>query len=299
MPGRLGKLLFIILLLISGASKAQEVKIHGAFIEDSLTIGQPVSFWLTASYPRSLELVFPDSSTSFAPFEFESKKYFETRLSNELAFDSAVYTLQSFEIDPIQYLRLDAIILTTVDSVVISSPLDSIYLMELAPVVSDTTRLKTNLEYRAVNRQFNFPLMYYITGGLILLIVILLLIFGRKIIKIIKIKRLEKEYRIFSEKFGVSIRLLKDNAQPEEAEKALTLWKHYQERLDRKPFSSLTTKEIIALSFAHELEAPLKSIDKVVYGRRHQEDIYQDFQQIEDFADERFQKRVAEIRNGE
>ena len=100
-----------------------------------------------------------------------------------MAFDSTVYTVQSFEIDKVQYLQLPAIILNGSDSTVINTPLDSIFLTELAPFVSDSTSLKKNLAYQNVNTQFNYPLLYYVLGGLILLTIILLLIFGKRIIK--------------------------------------------------------------------------------------------------------------------
>ena len=111
-------------------------------------------------------------------------------------------------------------------------------------------------------------------------------------------RKLTRDYRSFSEKFGEYISHLKNDPLPDTAEKALTVWKKYQERLDKVRFSSLTTKEILSIDFASELEKPLKSIDRVVYGKRIQDNIYQDFQQIEDFSDERFQLKVAEIKHG-
>ena len=270
---------------------------NGGFVEDSLVIGQEISYWISASYPPSMEMVFPDSNYTFSPFEFSDKTYFKTQLIDGLAFDSTVYRLQSFEIDPIQYLQINAIIIGA-DSAVFQTPRDSIFLTELAPVVTDTTQLKTNLNFQAVNTQFNYPLLYYVVGGLLVLILILLLIFGKRIIKYFKVRKLTRDYRSFSEKFGEYISHLKNDPLPDTAEKALTVWKKYQERLDKVRFSSLTTKEILSIDFASELEKPLKSIDRVVYGKRIQDNIYQDFQQIEDFSDERFQLKVAEIKHG-
>ncbi len=292
-----GKVIIILSLLFSFQLKSQEIKVQGGFIEDSLVIGQEINFWVTAIYPPNLELVFPDSNYTFTPFEFSSKAYFETELRNNLAFDSTVYTLQSFEIDPVQYLQLNTIIIGT-DSTTIQTPLDSIYLTELAPVVTDTTKLKTNLDFQAVNTQFNYPLLYYNLGGLIVLTVVLLLIFGKRIVKYLKVKKLTRDYKSFSQIFSNYIHELKKEPLPETAELALVSWKKYLEKLDSVRFSSLTTKEILLLDFTQELENPLKSIDRVVYGKRKQDNIYQDFQKIEDFSDERFQKKIAEIKYG-
>ena len=299
MRERPGKLITILTLFFSLTAHSQEISVKGGFVEDSLVIGQKINYWISATYPASMEMIFPDSNYTFSPFEFADKTYFTTELRGKLAFDSTIYTLQSFEIDPVQYLQLNAIILSVEDSTLIESPLDSIYLTELAPQVSDSTKLKTNLDYQAVNTQFNYPLMYYILGGLALLIIIFLLVFGKRIIKYLKVKKLERDYRSFSGAFNDYINTLKKEPEPQTAEAALTIWKKYQQRLDKVAFASFTTKDILALDYTNELKEPLNSIDRVVYGRRIQENVYQDFQQIEDFTDERFQKKVAEIKHGE
>lgn len=284
-------------MLLTLCSQGQQINVRGGFVEDSLLIGQNINYWLTASYPASMEMVFPDSNYTFSPFEYADKTYFTTQFRDGLAFDSTVYTLQSFEIDPVQYLQLTTVVLG-LDSTVIESPLDSIFLTELAPVVSDTTKLKENLAFQDVNTQFNYPLFYYILGGVILLVIILLLIFGNRIIKYFRLRKLEKDYKSFTEAFNAYINKLKDSPEPDMAEQALTIWKRYQQKLDKVAFTTLTTKEILTLEFASELEKPLKSIDRTVYGKRIQESIYQDFQQIEDFTDDRFRKKVEELKHG-
>ncbi|MEM7298070.1 MAG: hypothetical protein AAF391_07370, partial [Bacteroidota bacterium] len=244
------KLVFVIAMIFVFHTKGQEITVRGGFVEDSLLIGQNINYWLTASYPASLEMVFPDSNYTFSPFEYADKTYFPTQFREGLAFDSTVYTLQSFEIDPVQYFKLITVVLDGSDSTIIDSPQDSIFLTELAPMVSDTTALKENLAYQDVNTQFNYPLFYYIIGGVLLLVIILLLIFGKKIIKFFKLRKLERDYKTFSEAFNAYVRKLKDTPEPDIAEKALSIWKMYQQRLDKVAFTTLTTKEILTLEFA-------------------------------------------------
>ncbi len=128
MRGGLGKLLIAtVTFFFSVQSYGQEISVKGGFLEDSLLIGQNVNFWMSATYPPSLEMVFPDSLYSFNPYEISGKQFFETRVVDGLAYDSTVYTLQSFEIDKVQYLKLPAIILNEGDSTIIETRLDSIY----------------------------------------------------------------------------------------------------------------------------------------------------------------------------
>ena len=131
-----------------------------------------------------------------------------------------------------------------------------------------------------------------------LLSIVLLLIFGKKIIKYFKLKRLAKDYRTFSEALDAYVNSLKQEPSPRLAEQALSLWKSYQQKLEKVAFTTLTTKEILALSFANELENPLRSIDRAVYGNRTDDNLYQEFQLIENFAQERYHKRVDEIKYG-
>ncbi len=297
-PGRI-LLSILIPLLFSNRLQAQEIIVNGGFVEDSILIGKNVQYWISATYPSEMEVSFPDSLYDFTPFEYASKTYFTSQiLENGLIFDSTIYFVQSFEIDLVQYMQLPATVLHGKDSTIIKSPLDSIYLTELVPVVSDSTKLKTNLNYQAVNTQFNYPLLYYILGGLLLITIILGIVFGKKIIKWFKLRKLHKQYIKFNEQFTEHIKRLKVDPDPKLAEETLTIWKKYQEGLDRVPFTVLTTKEILSENFTQELEKPLKSIDRVVYGNRVQEDVYQEFNQMEDFTQDRYSKKVDQIKDG-
>ncbi|MEP5611387.1 MAG: hypothetical protein ABJP45_04025 [Cyclobacteriaceae bacterium] len=298
MQGGRGRFLIILILSLSTKVFSQEIKVNGGFVEDSLLIGQDINFWITATYPADQEMVFPDSLYDFSPFEFSSKTFFPTKSEGSIAFDSTVYSIQSYEVDLVQYLALPAVILDGLDSTVLLTGIDSIVLTELAPIVSDTTQLIANTNYESVNTLFNFPLMYIIIGAFIFVVLLILLIFGKRMLRFIKLRKLRKDYEKFSEQLAGYINNLKSNPESSTAEQALFFWKRYQERLDKIPFTKLTTKEILAESSAKELAKPLHSIDRLVYGKRDTETIFQDFQQIEDFTQYRYNKKVEEIRDG-
>lgn len=291
---------FVSILLVLTASWlcAQEVHVRGGFVEDNLRVGQPVTFWLVAEYPPALEMVFPDSNARYGTFEWIATTYYPTQLIDGAAYDSTAYTLQSFEIDQKQFLKLEAFILNADDTVSYSTPWDSIFLTELAPVVTDTTQLKTNLDFQVVGSRFNYPLMYYVLGGLALLLILLALIFGRQIIKYFKLRGLARDYRLFSEALDGHIGALKKEPTALQAEQAVLLWKKYQQRLEKLAFTTLTTKEILDLKFTSELANPLKSIDRAIYGKHTDERLYQEFQLIENFAQERYKQKVSDIKHG-
>ena len=291
--------LFFVLALVFGMSQAQEIRVKGGFIQDSLKIGMNVEYWMSARYPSNLDLLLPDSNFNFSPYEFGGRKFFETTADSTIAFDSVVYSLQSFEIDKVQFLQLPATIIQESDSSLLFTDTDSIYLIELVPVATDTTALIANTDYQKVKRAFNSPLAMIIVGTLLLVAIIVLIVFGKKIRRHFKLKRMAKSHATFIDKMASLVEQLKKEGTPPIAENALTEWKSYMEKLEKKPFTKLTSKELTQMSFAQELKDPLKAIDRCVYGKISSDTVYQDFQHLEDFTVNRYQHLVECIKHGQ
>lgn len=290
--------IFFIGLLISLASYGQKITVKGGFVQDSVRIGENIDYWLTASYPESIDLILPDTLYSFSPWEFSSKSYYPSRLVDGIVYDSAVYTLQSYEIDQIQYLSLPAMIVNSIDDTVkVLGNKDSIFFSTSLPLEADTLKLKKNLAYQNVETKINFPLIWIISGVLLLLIIIGLLVFGKKLQQMYKLKKLKKEYINFSEQLTQNIRSLKDAPDQLLAEITLTHWKVFLEKMEKKPFTKLTTKEIMYLDYTNELNGTLKNIDRCIYGGFFDQNLYKDFQAIEDFTQHRYTVITDQIKN--
>jgi hypothetical protein len=96
---------FLYFLSLIGA-RAQEPIIQGQFLSDSIRIGEPTPFVLTAAYDTNQDLIFPDSTFDFTPFELSQKLFFPSVLRSDKVFDSAIYYITSFEVDSIQSFSL-------------------------------------------------------------------------------------------------------------------------------------------------------------------------------------------------
>ena len=291
------KLVFSISIGFCFTLCAQEVKMTAGFVQDSIRIGEPVDYWMTARYPAELELLLPDSNYDFSPYELLDKSYYETTLDSASAVDSVIYQLQSFEIDAVQYLQLPAIIFKANDSIRFFPARDSLFFQSLAPIVTDTTSLIANTNYQQVATQLNSRLILFVLGGILLLALLVLLIFGKRIRRYYTIKRLTKGYTHFVDQLELYIRELKKDGNPELSDKAISFWKSYLERLEKEPITKLTTKEIIKYPFANALKDPLTAIDRVVYGRIPSEKIFLEFQLLEEFVQNRFNHKLEQIRN--
>jgi hypothetical protein len=287
----------VLILAFSGSVlQAQEIHVRGGFVQDHFEVGDNVDYWLSATYPSGVALILPDSLFDFGSFEFVGKNYYPSQIKMDQIYDTAVYTLQCYEIDPIQKLRLPAIVLANGDSSLFYSQTDSILFNQLVAQVSDTTRLKTNTSFVDVGGHFNFILLWIVVGSLIVLVTVGLLIFGKKILLSIKLRKLRKDYIRFSDELTGYIRSLKSEPERTTAELAISKWKQFAERLENKPYSKMTSKEILGFDYTRELADPLKNIDRFVYGGQTDESLYKQFHSIEDFTQHRYSVIVEEMK---
>jgi len=290
------------LLVAAVSSFAQEVIVNGKFQADSLLIGKPVPFSLTASYPSDLQLLFPDSTYNFAPYELASKEYFPTRTPDSLSYDSVVYHLTSFEVDSIQTLRLPVFVTHPGDCTEVWSRTDSIFLTHLVAVVPDSVTaqqlpLRTFTDYLPVDWMLNYPVFLIAAGILIVLMITAWLLFGKRIRKYYRVKRLQKNHYSFLEKYEYAVHQVQSGFSALRAETALVIWKKYMESLEGKPYTKFTSREIATLESDERLAAALKGIDRMVYGGMGSEQ-KQVFTELQDYSQSHFTKKLEEVNHG-
>jgi hypothetical protein len=293
--------LFLVFCLIGLSAQAQEtpIKVRGQFLVDSIKIGKPFPYSLTAEYPTENRILFPDSTFKFSPFEYAGKNYFPTKTVNGISRDSAVYYLNSFEIDSVQTLALPIFVIQQQDCTTVFSERDQVWLQHLVAIATDSIQanqlpLKVNNFYEPVAWLFNYPLASIIGAVLIVLIIVGWLVFGKRIMRYFKIKRMRKTFEQFLSSFTNSVEQLKIHYSPTDAEKSLTLWKKYLENLEDKPFTKLTSKEILRTSGNEVLEIPLKTVDRLIYAGVEPSS-FDAFYELKSFSEDRFYKKLEEL----
>lgn len=293
--------LSILLTFISSVCISQEIQVKGHFEGDTVKLGQPIEFHLTATYPRSVQVLFPDSTFSFAPFEFQKKKFFTTKTENGISYDSVIYTLSTYEIDSLQRLALPVFKLQKKDCVVFYSETDTVFFKKLVNAVPDSLAinqlpLKTNTAYSPVSWLLNYPLALIIGGSLLLIALIVWIIFGKRIRKYFTVKQLTRSHAAFMNRFEQSVEKVKSSFSPELAESSVLIWKKYMEELSAKPYTKYTSREIRETE-NDELGQTLHSVDRMVYGRVYPE-TFDSFQQLKDFTQNRFNQKIEEVKHG-
>lgn len=279
--------------------QAQEkIEVRGGFLSDSLKIGERTGFYLSARYPTPLTILLPDSAFSFTPFEYDSKKYFATRSAGGQSVDSVVYYLTTFELDTLQTLSLPAFVVNDRDCTAVQSDIDTIKIVQMVrhmpdSVATDKLPLKETTAFTEVPKAFNYTLFLIIGGGVLLLAGAMLLIFGKRIRRHFRRRKLLRHHEAFQRAFVQALEPLRATLSVPATESALVLWKRYMEQLESRPYTKLTTREMLQLERDEALGRYLKAIDGVVYG--HGTSVVEPLENLKTFADRRFQQKLAEV----
>ena len=294
---------FISLILVVKNSQAQDIAPEGRFLTDSIRIGESIPYALWVRYPRTLDVFFPDSLHSFAPFEFDRKRYFPTRSDSLYSYDSTVYFVTTFEIDSVQRLKLPVYVVADGDSSTLHSPLDSVSLVHMVTEVPDSVSaeaapLKENTVYKRVFLQFNY--LYWLIGLAIFLVLLVTgyLVFGNQIRRSFRLRRLKAAHG----KFMVEFDRLSDQALqariPGRIEALLALWKKYLEKLESVPYTKLTSREIARMQQNDNLRKTLKELDQAIYGDQGLDQLSMAFNNLRHISEDKYSRKIEEVKYG-
>jgi len=254
-------LLIISCLLLVGISYAQ--KPIGRFQTDSIELGRPIDYSLSYHHNPSAEVFFPDTTYNFYPFEIIRRNIFQTSTTNGVSTDSVVYTLVTFEIMKNQKLELPIYLLSKRDCTTIYSLTDSVFLKEMIKTNVDSLHLKTDTKFLPLSQQVNYPKILIFLLSLLGVVLIIYAIFGRFIRKQYTLFLFSRRHIDFQANYKKFTRSTLDDVT---IGKALVLWKKHLEWLEKRPYSSYTTKEIISRLPNERLEEALKEVDSAIYG---------------------------------
>lgn len=295
-------LYFACYMLNSFSAASQEIRVRAKFSSDSIKIGKPIEFYLSAHYPEKLNVLFPDSSFAYAPFEFQKKHYVTTKTKDGISVDSVTYVLASYEVDSVQTLKLPVFVVNAMDCTQVFSNTDTVYFQHLVKSIPDSLTaeklpLKVNVNYLGVKWQLNYLMLGIVGAILIVAIVLVWIFFGKRIRKYFKLKKMAKGYESFRAQFDSSVDKLNHEFSPQRAEQSLLIWKKYLESLVSKPYTKYTSKEIRATEKNEELGLSLMAIDRMIYGHQ-QGNASTPFNNLKNYVQQQFEKKKAEVTNG-
>ena len=285
----------ILIFIFSSKLFSQEINYKIYFLEKDIKIGDSIKLVSIINYPKEIELIQPDSSFKFFPFSFVKKENFESKLNERIISDSSLYILRSFEIDSIQAIRLNSFILNGKDCLEISSNYDTVYFKSL--VNNTDQKVKKNMSFNEILSIINAYKLSLYSIIFISLILAVYLLFRKKIIAYFRKRKVLKSHALFNKEFEKIKKQFKTNADKNNLEKIILIWKRYIEKLTSIPYSSMTTKEIIDFFDNENLIKSLKYIDEMIYSDKLIEMDKFSFKYLLDYADSKTKELIKKIEN--
>lgn len=283
---------------LAAPGHAQELIVRGGFLGDTIKIGEEAVYTLGATYPVSLNVLFPDSTVNTFPFEYKARRYFQTKTRDGVSTDSVVYYFSTFETDTLQYLSLPVYVVHPADCTTVYTSRDSLYLKRVLGTIPDSVKLhdlplKETVAFENIPTSFGTVLLSLI-GGLVLLTAAgIYAVFGKRIRRHYRLARLQKNYAKFTENYKTNLSRLQNEATTEVAESTIGMWKKYLENLEFKPYTKLTTKETIQLLKDDSIRSNLQHIDRSIYGRQPVQ--VQAFESLMNFAEHKYRQKLEEV----
>jgi len=266
----------------------------GRFLRDSLRLGEPIAYALSYRHPAAEDVFFPDSTHDFAPFELLSRRYFTTRTDARGSLDSVVYTLVSFATDSVQRLSLPVYRYDGRDCTAVYAPPDSVVWQQLIRRAAQGMPLRTDARARPLRAQFNYPYAILVGLGLLAGGGALYALFRKPLRRQWRLYRLWRHHADFVRGFQRLSRNINARGGLENVERAIVLWKKYLERLERRPVTSLTTRELIGAFPDPLLADALRQVDATVYGGVFSPQIQASLQVLRELAVRRYRHRRRE-----
>ncbi|MFT5914573.1 MAG: hypothetical protein ACJAWV_000889 [Flammeovirgaceae bacterium] len=286
------RLLIGFLFVISGWFPlfAQDAVPKGWFHAREVKLGEPVVYSLVFRHSSTLEVVFPDSTYDFTPFELLKKDFFPTQTDSLGSYDSVAYTLATYELEKVQYLSLP-ILLPSKNSEELEkvfSDKDSIQLVEIVKTIPEDKATFEDTSLLDIKQEFNYPYLLIGLAFLLILVVIVFLSFGGKVRGYFKKRRLESAHRRFMNSFE---QLVAESSN-KELDKPIALWKKYTGDLMNVPLESYTTKEIDSFIRNPQLVKVLRETDKAIYSGKSETNIKQKLSALKEFTDREYEEML-------
>ncbi|SHL06628.1 hypothetical protein SAMN02746009_02072 [Hymenobacter psychrotolerans DSM 18569] len=284
------------LLLPVGAQAQAEAEVpQGRFRQPATRIGEIIEYELSYRHEPGLNVIFPDSTASYAPFEYVGKTYQPTRTRQGRSLDQTTYRLRTFSLDSVQRLQLPVTILRGRDTLTLPSTSAAIRLRRLvAPAAAGAApTLRQNTALLPVAPAFNYP--YWLAGAGLVLLVLggVALTFGRRWRQRYQLYKVRKNHVYFLAQYARHVERFTLSRSLTNMERAITLWKNYLTTLENNTISSLTTREIVAHYHNDaDVRLALRLADRVIYGNVFSEDETETdlaFDLLRSFAERRYE----------
>lgn len=255
-------------------------------------LGERVGYVLKATYPSSMDILFPDSAFNYGSMDYLSKQTFTSYTLDSLTLDSAVYYLSNFSLESVKSYRLPVFEVLRYDSISHFPHEALLHLVLTISELPDVLTFQENNAYQKIGQGFNYPMLVLILFVIIILVIGSYFLFGQKIREAWFVY-LEKKKR---KKFLLQWQMAKDRLvhHPDlsSADELLGLWKSYMESLTGQPYREWTTTEIADHLTQPELVKNIRDIEIIIYADRVSENLDHACQNLTTISENTFEEKI-------
>ena len=286
-------LLFLISLVGLGFGKSA-TSVSLSIAQDSIQVGEPFEATLEVYHQLGEVVVFPDSLSDFKGFEFVSKKWEPTLLTDSGIVDKAIYQLSTYELDTIQYLSLPVVELVRKDSMKRYSNFDSVRIHFELDSLPMTIIMKEDTSFvRPELPVFKITVIFGVIVGFIYILGSWLW-FGKVWVARVKTLLIKRKLKRFDKSFvDLKHKVEQDLKSKNEL---VVFWKKYCNTVSDFAFRSLTTQDILKLYDDEELSIALHHFDSTVYGNKPMMNFEVQSEKLKEFAHKLTLERIKKIK---
>lgn len=295
MPRQLAMLFSGAAIFLATLCHAQEIKVEGRFLKDSTKIGEIIPYSLSVSYPSQINLVFPDSTFDFSPFEWVSKEEFPTRTKDGISRDSAIYYISTFELEQVQRLAMPVYSVVKRDSLAIYAATDSIYLLELIQVMPEDPKVVSLTDWLDLEFWLNYPLYLLLASLALIALILAVLVYGKTAYRAWKSARAKRRYQKLYHRF-YELMHKSEHIEKDEMQKHFVYWQSYMEKMSGKPYRKLVAKEIAGLGISATAVEGVRNLERWFYGNIPPEDLKQIYTGLIVGANDALDEKIAQIK---
>ncbi len=290
----------ICFLLLSFVVKAQfsEIEVQAYLNKDSVVLGEPFIYSISITYPSQYEAIFPDSNYIQKPLEWIGKNFSNTVCKGNLCTDSIQYTLRTFSTDSIISPNIPVFVFgdTHHDTLFIHPEPQTIAIKKLNTATEDYT-WQEDIKYWDVPDSINYWYYGFIASVVVLAMGLLYWMAGPYVLKRIKLFNLDINHKRYIKELDEQIQIFSTLKKATDLEKCVTLWKYYLTKLEGKPYTTLTTKELNTMQDMEDVITPLQNLDRFLYGGLRQNESMESLNALRRFSNKRFLKKKKELRD--
>lgn len=285
--------MLLLLTSVVSQSKAQELQVEGYFLQDSAMLGERITYVLKAKYGEGYNIIFPDSTYNYEPFELLERKSYITQTRDGVTIDSAVYFVSNFSLDPNVTLQLPVFEIFKYDTIIHQTNEASVALKLMIDEIPEELMFQENNVYQPIETDFNYILWAGVLVVLLILVLAVALLFGKKIKRQWDIWIEKQRYKRFVSRWENAEQNFASKPTMDNADELLGLWKTYMEHLKQKPFREWTTTEIADFLENKEVIQDFREIELIIYAGKEGKQLPQACQNLRNICTTTYRQKIT------